>query len=1166
MTQTNYKRIDELSETTLIAGTDWLPLADINNITKKVSVGTLFNFIPVGTGIPAGSDTYIQFNDNGVFGADSTLYFNSTTKTLYSSYYIGDGSGITNVDALTAVTATTADNAILWNNHAFSDYLDQSVKTTAYPSFNGVSLTGNPSEIKSALQINIYPEFITFPSTPSAYLKLTSTPSSVTLKAWNDYGAAGINFAGNSSITFNPDDDNIHSMYFYSDGTDEWIKGWDCNLYFSVPLTKDIRFCANADISNYIKFKTTTGIPEILSVSSQNVLKINAAPSSSYPYQAHVSLSDSYLSIGGVTPTKANPPSNGYIYSYGLECQGIGYFTNDIFLYGVASLQFFDSNNNLGGQIRQSNSYAQLLFATSSILGRQYVFCDTAVSYLDFDHATQANPTIFLHSATDPDTDNTQYLELSHDTTQGWIKSGKGTINFDNENLTTSGTITGINVTSGADPGHTHTTYIASIADPNINALFGWDDTDNAYKFITIGTNLSYDHTSHTLSATGGGSMTYPEAGIALSNGSGWGTSITNNSSNWNTSYGWGNHAIVGYLTSQVSHADVVVDGDFTSDGILKRTAAGVYGIITDASANWNTAYSWGNHASAGYLTSVTAHNLLSATHGDTLVDTVVRGDIVYGNSTPKWARLGFPTTPTGKILQATATDIAWSTNPITIGTSASVSGSNTGDQTLSGLGAQAQLNGTGFVKASGTNISYDNSTYVTGTPWTGMGYLTAAITSLGGLTGASQTFSIGTTGTAPAFSSATTVHTLNIPMAATAGVTAGLISKAEYDIFNAKQPAGSYLTNINSLSVNELSDVNTASPTPNRDEVLKWNGTNWVSSVYSASFAMTIISFADNQSATALIGAGSPWKTTGQITFTASYNNPPPNSASVACGGTGGVTWASALTLTTPFTSGASAENTAYPANKDTTVVFTLTAYDGATPRTSTDTTTFNNYIYYGASTIGSSFTEANVEALTGTISSAYSTSRSINAGANNYLVVAYPATYTSIHASGFIFNSVTCLFNTAETVSITNSAGFQENYKVFASVLANLGNSTLQLSTSASLINHFYYGGSTLNTGWTGTQIKALTDVKNDITNTTTGTWSQVALSANQYFVFAFPSRRTDPTLWYDHTSSLQLALKSLTPETVSIINENGYTENYDVFVSENILGPGNFTLRTT
>lgn len=46
----------------------------------------------------------------------------------------------------------------------------------------------------------------------------------------------------------------------------------------------------------------------------------------------------------------------------------------------------------------------------------------------------------------------------------------------------------------------------------------------------------------------GGGSMVYPGAGIALSTGSGWGTSITDNSSNWNTAFGWGNHASAGYV------------------------------------------------------------------------------------------------------------------------------------------------------------------------------------------------------------------------------------------------------------------------------------------------------------------------------------------------------------------------------------------------------------------------------------------------------------------------------------------------------------------------------------------------------------------------------------------------------------------------------------------
>jgi hypothetical protein len=48
---------------------------------------------------------------------------------------------------------------------------------------------------------------------------------------------------------------------------------------------------------------------------------------------------------------------------------------------------------------------------------------------------------------------------------------------------------------------------------------------------------------------------------------------------------------------------------------MLRGTSAGSYSILADASTNWNTSYGWGNHASAGYLTSVTAHTIDGATH-----------------------------------------------------------------------------------------------------------------------------------------------------------------------------------------------------------------------------------------------------------------------------------------------------------------------------------------------------------------------------------------------------------------------------------------------------------------------------------------------------------------------------------------------------------------------
>ena len=72
------------------------------------------------------------------------------------------------------------------------------------------------------------------------------------------------------------------------------------------------------------------------------------------------------------------------------------------------------------------------------------------------------------------------------------------------------------------------------------------------------------------------------------------------------------------------------------------------------------------------------------------------------------------------------------------------------------------------------------------GTDWISSA-LPIYIDELNGLTATQQYFANGSTGTAPAFSSVTDTHTLNIPLASGAGVTSGTISKANYDAFTAK-------------------------------------------------------------------------------------------------------------------------------------------------------------------------------------------------------------------------------------------------------------------------------------------------------------------------------------------------------------------------------------------
>ena len=133
--------------------------------------------------------------------------------------------------------------------------------------------------------------------------------------------------------------------------------------------------------------------------------------------------------------------------------------------------------------------------------------------------------------------------------------------------------------------------------------------------------------------------------------------------------------------------------------------ALAVAAIKADAAwhaANWDTAYDWGNHASGGYLTSVTAHNLLSATHDDTAAATATRGDIITAQgASSKWTRLAVGAVGT---YLAGGTEPSWATL-----NQAAVSGLTTAD-TPQFIGVTAARTVAGSViatlKAQTTNSS----------------------------------------------------------------------------------------------------------------------------------------------------------------------------------------------------------------------------------------------------------------------------------------------------------------------------------------------------------------------------------------------------------------------------------------------------------------------------
>ncbi len=107
---------------------------------------------------------------------------------------------------------------------------------------------------------------------------------------------------------------------------------------------------------------------------------------------------------------------------------------------------------------------------------------------------------------------------------------------------------------------------------------------------------------------------------------------LTQNITNWNLAYGWGDHSAAGYLTSIGGiggHTDVTLatlqDAQLLRYSVANArwenwtpnyltsytetdpvfTASPAGGITGTNIANWNTAYGWGDHSTQGYLTSL---------------------------------------------------------------------------------------------------------------------------------------------------------------------------------------------------------------------------------------------------------------------------------------------------------------------------------------------------------------------------------------------------------------------------------------------------------------------------------------------------------------------------------------------------------------------------------
>ena len=184
-----------------------------------------------------------------------------------------------------------------------------------------------------------------------------------------------------------------------------------------------------------------------------------------------------------------------------------------------------------------------------------------------------------------------------------------------------------------------------SVADKVYNS-----DNQTEYTCITATASTGTLTTASANFTSGsGGSMTWPtSAGIALYSGSSsWGTSITNNSANWNTAYSdrlkWdGGSSSLNATTGRASLG--LGTAAVQNVGYFATALQGSYGT---------TAYGWGNHASAGYQSELVSGTNIKTINGSSILGS---GNLVVSGGAGTVTSVGGTGTVSGLTLTGTVT------------------------------------------------------------------------------------------------------------------------------------------------------------------------------------------------------------------------------------------------------------------------------------------------------------------------------------------------------------------------------------------------------------------------------------------------------------------------------------------------------------------------------
>ena len=265
------------------------------------------------------------------------------------------------------------------------------------------------------------------------------------------------------------------------------------------------------------------------------------------------------------------------------------------------------------------------------------------------------------------------------------------------------------------------------------------------------------------------------------------------------------------------------------------------------------------------------------------------------------------------------------------------------------------------------------------------------------------------------------------------------------------------------------LSDVDTSSSAPSNNDVLKWNGSNWVPALYNENLTYHSVSLVATPGGPIAIGSGQ-WLAAGGLSFELSINNGTASAGYVEENGNnagfpgsnqepftvfdadpGGNNATCDNTNAIDYPTGAGGTNTSYGWNYQfTSVVPSLT--------NRSDYVYFNNYLYFGVVTVADTNpSEATIEAFSGPgkvlsnnsgqgngSSSPYALA-SITTGPGDYLCIAVPKRIGETVGLQFKDGStglgLSLSANSPFDRTITNAGGLGEVYSVYLSSGSNPG-----------------------------------------------------------------------------------------------------------------------------